>query len=394
MSAETARPKGLSLRPRRVGLNRRHVLMFPALVWVGGCSLPHQGPASTTVVSGAKNLDYVLIDVDADVARLAGIPPRQQLSELPAPTVEPSQAVGIGDVLQIRILEAGAGGLFATGDGGAGGTDFPHVVVDRDGNINLPYVGSIKVIGEPPARIQEMIVERLTGKAIEPQALVNISRAENNIATIAGDVARPGPFPLSLRGDTLSQAISAAGGSRFPAHESRVTVARNGRTRSAYLNDVLLNPANDIRVQRDDLIVITREPPRYTITGSVGRPGTFDLANSDYSMLEAVSAAGGPVDNRADPGGVFLFRYETHRRLTSLGKTGLDAYPMSDLGIPAVYRFDFGNPETQFLARSFLLADGDAIYVANAESIQFTKLLTLFDLSLTTGNRIQTLQDR
>lgn len=172
-----------------------------------------------------------------------------------------------------------------------------------------------------------------------------------------------------------------------------MTVARNGRTRSAYLNDVLLNPSNDIRVQRDDLVVITREPPRYTITGSVGRPGTFDLANSDYSMLEAVSAAGGPVDTRADPSGVFLFRYESHKRLTSIGKTGLDTYPMSDRGLPTVYRFDFGNPETQFLAQSFLLADGDAIYVANAESIQLTKLLTLFDLGLTTSTRIQTLQD-
>ena len=66
---------------------------------------------------------------------------------------------------------------------------------------------------------------------------------------------------------------------------------------------------------------------------------------------------------------------------------------MTDRGLPTVYRFDFGNPETQFLAQSFLLADGDAIYVANAESIQLTKLLTLFDLGLTTSTRIQTLQD-
>ena len=177
MTAESARPKGSTILPQRTGVSRRHLLLFPACAWVAGCGLPQQGPASANVVTGAEELNYVLIEVDTEVARLAGVPPRLQLSELPAATVEPSQAVGVGDALQIRVLEAGAGGLFATGDGGAGGTDFPNVVVDRDGNINLPYVGTIKVIGQTPARIQDMIVEKLAGKAIEPQALVNIARA-------------------------------------------------------------------------------------------------------------------------------------------------------------------------------------------------------------------------
>lgn len=370
-------------RPVLAPLSRRHFLALGGMSALAACGLPQQGPGKIAVVAGASALNYVLIDVDERAVRLLGQAPRGSLSSIRADAAAaPTNAVGIGDILHIRVLEAGAGGLFATGDGGAGGTDFPAIVVDRTGQINLPYVGDIKVLGDTPTQIQTKIVARLAGKAIEPQALVTVAQSSNNRATVAGDVGAPGPFALSLSGSRLSQAIAASGGSRFPAIETRVTVVRNGRTGSAYLNDILLKPANDIALQRDDLIVLTREPARYTLTGSVQRPGTFDLASAEYSLLEAISAAGGPSDNRADPGGVFLFRYESPARLALMGKTDLGTYPQTVDGIPTVYRFDLGNPQAQFFAQSFQLIDKDALYVAGAGSVQLTKLLNLFDLGL------------
>lgn len=370
----------------------RRAFVMGSVAALAACSLPQQGPDAAKVVAGAQAGDFVLVDVDANVARSLGVPRRNGLGGLQTgAAAEPSNAVGQGDILHIRVLEAGAGGLFATGDGGAGGTDFPGVVVDRGGRISLPYVGEIEVLGDTPAQIQLKIVEKLAGKAIEPQALVSVTKSENNRATVAGDVVAPGAFQLSLRGDRLSQAIAASGGSRFPAHETWVSVIRSGRTGSAYLNDILLKPANDIRLQRDDLVVLTHEPPRYTMTGSVLRPGTYELATADYSVLEAVSAAGGPSDARADATGVFLFRFETSDRLRTIGRTDLGSYPQTARGIPTVFRFDMGNPEAQFLAQSFLLADKDALYVANAESVQLGKLMALFNMALTVSDRTQSL---
>jgi polysaccharide export outer membrane protein len=377
-------------RPRTVVpvVPRRFVLLG-GVAAVAACALPQQGPDSAAVEAGAEALDFLLVNVDVKVARSLGLPRRNGLSALQsAAAAEPSNAVGHGDVLHVRVLEAGAGGLFAIGQGGAGGTDFPGVVVDRAGRISLPYVGEIEVFGDTPNEIQRKIVERLAGKAIEPQALVSITQSENNRATVAGDVGAPGVYRLSLRGDRLSQAIAASGGSRFPAHETRVSVVRGGRSGSAFLSEILLKPANDIRVQRDDLIVLTHEPPRYTLTGSVSRPGTYALATADYSVLEAVSAAGGLLDARADATGVFLFRYESAERLRAIGRADLAPYPQSGRGIPTVFRFDMRDPATQFLAQSFLLADKDALYVANAESVQLGKLIGLFNLGLTLGERL------
>ncbi|WP_372840576.1 polysaccharide biosynthesis/export family protein [Phaeovulum sp.] len=359
---------------------------------LAACSLPRQGPDTAGVISGAEAYDYLLLDVDAAVVQHLGVPYRNGLAAIPSSTAaQPSQAVGLGDVLNVRVLEAGAGGLFATGNGGAGGTDFPAVVVDRSGRISLPYVGEIDVAGNTPSEIQQKIVEKLAGKAIEPQALVNIVRSENNRATVAGEVGAPGVYALSLHGDRISQAIASSGGSRHAAHETLVTLVRNGRTASAYLSDILLKPGNDIKLQRDDLIVLTREPQRYTLSGAVARPGTFALETTDYSVLEAVSAAGGPIDARADATGVFLFRYESAARLRAVAHNDLAAYPQTARGIPTVYRFDMKNPTTQFLAQSFLLSDNDAIYVTNAESVQLAKLMSIFNVAVATASNAQDL---
>jgi len=281
-----------SQRPDRanaaaLAVPRRGVLLG-GLALLAACGLPQQGPDAADVLAGAEARDFLLLEVDAAIVARLGTPRRSGLGGMRASASDlPSQAVGQGDVLHVRVLEAGAGGLFATGDGGAGGTDFASVVVDRDGRISLPYVGEIDVQGDTPAQIQQKIVEKLQGKAIEPQALVSVLRSENNRATVAGDVAVPGAYALSLRGDRVSQAIAASGGSRHPAHETRVSLVRNGRAASAYLSDILLVPGNDVALQRDDLVVLTHEPPRFTLTGSVPRPGTYPFDTVNYSVLEA-----------------------------------------------------------------------------------------------------------
>ena len=88
---------------------------------------------------------------------------------------------------------------------------------------------------------------------------------------------------------------------------------------------------------------------------------------------------------------MFLFRFETPDRLRAIGKTDLAPYPQTALGIPTVFRFDMANPEAQFLAQSFLLANKDALYVANAGSVQLGKLLALFNIGLSSAQRIEAL---
>lgn len=378
---------------RNATLTRRGLLLG-SLAVLGACGLPQQGPTTAAVVESAENRAFLLLPVDDTITRVLGHPPVTSVSGLALdPSAAPSEAVGIGDALDIRILEAGSGGLFAIGNGGAGGTDFRNVTVGRSGRITLPYVGELAVAGQTPVQIERLIVESLQGKAIEPQAHVRIAMSSGNRAVITGTVGSPGPFQLSLSGDRLSAAIAAAGGSDNPAHETVVTVLRNNRQARARLSDILLQPGNDIPLQRDDLVVLSHEPPRYTLTGAVGQPDTYRIETPRYSVLEAISAAGGARDDRANPAGVFLFRHESPRRLSRAGIPNLGAYPVTEDGLPTVYRFDMSLPEMQFRAQRFLLADGDAIFVTNADSISLNKLLTLFSLGTTAINDAQSITE-
>lgn len=379
--------------PRNPTLTRRSLLLG-SLAALSACGLPQQGPTTAAVLEGAENRAFLLVTVDDDITRSLGHPPVTSVSGLALdPSAAPSEAVGIGDALDIRILEAGSGGLFAIGNGGAGGTDFRNVIVGRSGRITLPYVGEIPVVGRTPRQIEGLIVESLQGKAIEPQAHVSIAMSSGNRAVITGSVGSPGPFQLSLSGDRLSAAIAAAGGSSNPAHETIVTVLRNDRQARARLSDILLQPSNDVSLQRDDLVVLSHEPPRYTLTGAVGQPDTYRIETPRYSLLEAISAAGGARDERANPAGVFLFRHESLNRLRRAGIPNLDAYPVTERGLPTVYRFDMSRPENQFRAQRFLIADGDAIFVTNAATISLGKMLSLFGLGTAAINDVQSITE-
>lgn len=371
---------------------------FTFLLLISGltaCSaLPQQGPKTSEIISDSGDLDYVLITVDQRVTDiLSAQAPRGFSAGFGTDTAEPpSNRVGVGDILSIRIVEAGNGGLFSNGPmGGTGNADFPVTVVDEKGTISLPYTGEISVAGLSPVQIQNRIVEQLQGKAIEPQAVVNVARSVNNKVTMAGDLVRPGNYELTLRGDRLSDAIANSGGSRVPAHETTVTVTRNGRSASMSLDDVLKDPRQDIRIQRGDLIVLTQDPKRYTMLGAVQRGGAFPFGSSRFSVLEAVAAAGGPLDARADPTGVFVFRPESPAVLKALGVDNLDAYPSGANGIPTVYRFNLQETKSQFYAQSFLLANRDSVYVSNAPAVQLSKVLTLFDAGFLALQRGETL---
>ncbi len=353
-------------------------------------SLPVQGPSRSEINEQGVQREFVVVPVTEQVSRTLSRYGARGFGSVFKSTVAkaPSNRVGVGDILAVRILEASDGGLFSRGtSSGTGNADFSAISVDESGYISLPYVGQILAAGRTPNMIQDDIVTRLEGKAIQPQAVVNIVRSVHNSVTIAGDVFRPGKYELSLRGDQLSDAISGSGGSRFPAHETTVTVIRDGQKGSMSLYDVLQTPRNNISLQRGDLIVLTREPRSYTISGAVARGGAHPFAAARVSIMEAVAASGGLHDARADPTGVFVFRFENRALLRRMKVEDLADYPSDWRGVPTIYQFNMREAKSHFYAQSFMLADKDAIYVSNAESVQLTKLLKLIDSSLQLGVR-------
>src|SRR5206468_4282932 len=91
--------------------------------------------------------------------------------------------IGPGDVVDITIVEAPpavlyAGALASSSLVTAGtvrpntvssGLELPQQMVDLNGRITVPFAGSIQAAGRSPAQIEREIVDRLRGKAHDPQ---------------------------------------------------------------------------------------------------------------------------------------------------------------------------------------------------------------------------------
>jgi len=375
-------------------LSVRSLILSLGLGAMAACSLPTQGPSAQDVIIQADEQEYEFVPITDTIATQLSAAGRQGFSNrfLNAPLLTTGLALGVGDSLNVRIFEAGRGGLFSS-DNGNGIVNLPNIVVGPDGFISLPYVGTIHARGQTPRQIELKIAEALQGKAIEPQSTVNIVMNANNSATILGAVARPTRVKLSLRGERLSAALISAGGARNPAHATSVKITRAGHSSTASLERILSDPSQNIALQKDDTITLLHRPESYTIMGAVNRPGDVPFSEPKITLLEAIGKSSGLLDQRADPGSVFLFRREEQRVLKAHGVGKKPWWDANGSTVPTVYAVDLKSPKALFHAQTIQLRDGDTIYVANASSIALRKVLDLFGIGARTAVSITDIGD-
>lgn len=363
------------------------LLLAASCQFLAGCSsLPSSGPIAQEI-SSQENQDptlggYVLVDIDERVASITSSQPRNSFARVfhntgPAPDLR----VGVGDSVVVTIYEAAAGGLFSAGvtdrtaTSGSRTAAIPEQVVARDGTIVVPYAGRLRVAGLRPSSVEDAVVKALEGKAIQPQAVVTITKNYSNTATVGGEVTSSNRVSLNPRGDHLMDVIASAGGIRIGAHEAFIRLTRRNNTVSVPYNALLNTPSENIFVLPGDVITIVRDPQTFTAFGATGRSEKVPFDTAGTTLEEALAKAGGLLDHRADPGGIFLFRFEPRALAASL----VPGRPLPAEGnlVPIVYRLNLRQANSFFLARSFPVMDKDIVYIANSASDPVQKFLTL-----------------
>ena len=114
-----------------------------------------------------------------------------------------------------------------------------------------------------------------------------------------------------------------------------------------------------------------------------GGQGHFEFGAWRISLAEGVGKAGGLRDDLAEPAAVFLYRGETREVAERLG---IDCSRFPGPIIPVIYNVNFRNPEGYFLATKFQMRNKDVIYVSNATSVEISKALQYFRLTVATIN--------
>jgi polysaccharide export outer membrane protein len=136
-----------------------------------------------------------------------------------------------------------------------------EVIVRPDGMISLPLLQDVQAAGLTPEQLAERLVQH-AGKYLEaPSATVTVKQLNSRKVFITGQVAKPGPYPLTSP-TTVLQLIAIAGGLAEYADQENISVVRteDGRTASLRFNykdvskrkklaqNVLLKPGDTVIV--------------------------------------------------------------------------------------------------------------------------------------------------
>jgi polysaccharide biosynthesis/export protein len=365
------------------------------------CSLlPGTGPKSDAVegnatagVRSSAPLPYALVDVTADTIGFLSQPNLVTFKgEFPDKRAKPEQVIGVGDVLNISIFEAAPGGLFTPGQaaGARPGNfvDLPPQAVDQKGSIYVPYAGEIPAAARTIPDIQQAIVARLRNRAIEPQVVVSLNQQHSSVVSVLGDVNTPGVLALNSVGERLLALIARAGGPKFEAIESYVTLQRDGKRVKVLLSRVVHDPRENIFIRPNDVIFLTRESPTFTALGALnqnvfGFNSEIPFDVETLTLAQAMGKAGGLNDLQSDPSELYVYRYEQRHYLEKLG---VDTTRFTLDMIPTIYRLNLRDPSGMLLASAFQMKIKDVMYVANAKVVDYYKLLLLINNTATAVN--------
>ena len=101
------------------------------------------------------------------------------------------------------------------------------VRVRSDGQVTLPLLGDVAVVGLTPAGAASQIEHRLDGLVVEPKVTVSLKESTSPTFSVVGEVKSSGVYPLA-GSVTLLQALAAAGGlNEFADHEKIYVIRKD-----------------------------------------------------------------------------------------------------------------------------------------------------------------------
>ncbi len=362
------------------------VALFLLATTIAGCGLPRSGPSKGEIYRGStqKQGDAFIVSVNDRVTRATAVVPALGFSEsFKNAGVVGSDTIRPGDTLGLTIYENVDDGLLASQ--GANASVLDEVQVDGAGYIFIPYAGRVRAAGNSPERLRQIITEKLDEQTPDPQVVVRRVAGDGSTVSIVGSVGGQGVFPIERPTRTLSAMLANAGGVTIEPEIAQITVIRGNQRGKVWFQDLFEHPELDIALRANDRILVEEDTRAYTALGATGSQNRVPFDTQNLSALEALAQVGGLSTNLADPKGVFIFRNESAGVANAvLGRNDL----VGDQRM--AYVLDLTEPTGMFMARDFVIRDGDTVYVTEAPFVQWSKTLNAITGTLTASNTLET----
>jgi len=349
----------------------RPIAALAACAVLASCGLPQVGPNKRQIFSGSvqREGDAFIVAVNDRVTRATAVVPALGFSDafknagqLGSDTIRP------GDVLGITVYENVDDSLL--GVEGAPAT-LEEVQVDGAGFIFIPYAGRIKAAGNSPEAIRRIITNKLADQTPDPQVEVRRAAGDGATVSLIGAVGGQGVYPIERPTRSLATMLARSGGITIEPEIAQVTIIRGSKRGKIWFEDLYRHPELDIALRGGDKILVEQDTRAFTALGATGAQARVPFETQNLSAIEAIAQVGGLLAASADPTGVFVLRNEPEVVAEQvLGRNDLEGAQR------LVYVLNLTEPNGMFMARDFVIRDGDTLYVTEAPFTQWTKVIS------------------
>jgi protein involved in polysaccharide export with SLBB domain len=187
-----------------------------------------------------------------------------------------------------------------------------RMTVDRNGQINLPKVGTLTVAGLRYAQLEGYLRSAISGLFKDFELNVTLGQLRSIQIFVLGNARQPGAYTVSSL-STLVDALFASGGPSAIGTMRRIQLRREDRIVSEFdVYDLVGkgDKSHDVRLLPGDVMFIPSIGPQIAISGDVNQPGIYEL-KGETTVGVALEDAGG-VTSLADAERAVLERIENH----------------------------------------------------------------------------------
>lgn len=210
--------------------------------------------------------------------------------------VGPDYVIGPGDSLRIDLW----GSIQARQD----------LVVDRNGEISIPRIGTIKVWGVTFQQAREIIDKAISRYYKGYELNVSMGRLRTIQVFVVGEVESPGTYSVASTA-TVINALALAGGPAKTGTLRAIRLSRGGsmvQEIDLYTMFLSGDRSKDLRLESGDTIFVPVIGPVAAVAGEVKRPGIYEL--KEKTTLQQLLQMAGGVTASGDLGRIQLERFE------------------------------------------------------------------------------------
>jgi len=182
--------------------------------------------------------------------------------------------------------------------------------VDRNGQINLPKVGTVTVAGLRYAQVEGFLHTAISALFKDFELNVTLGQLRTMQIFVLGDARQPGAYTVSSL-STLVDALFSSGGPSATGSMRCIQLRREGKIVVEFdIYDLIErgDKSRDVPLLPGDILFIPPIGPQIAISGAVNRPGLYEL-RGEASVETGLAYAGG-ITSLADAGRVVLERID------------------------------------------------------------------------------------